>query len=120
MLLLLIFICISSEPPGLRAAGESGVDLVGAAGTCVLVQGLAVIPAPWSGEGWPSELGKPSPLPPMKHWVVSHFPLEQFHSPVKPAAKARWDGDPGPGKEVGERNKYTLHGALALPTTNEK
>lgn len=38
----------------------------------------------------------------MKHWVVSHFPLEQFHSPVKPAAKARWDGDPGLGKEEGE------------------
>lgn len=47
--------------------------------------------------------GGPSPLPPGRHWVVSHFPLEQFHSPVKPAAKAHWDGDPSPGKEVGER-----------------
>lgn len=53
-------------------------------------------------EGRPSGRGKPSPLPPMKHWVVSHFPLEQFHSPVKPAVKARWDGDPGPGKEEGK------------------
>ena len=72
------------------------------------------------GEGRPSGLGKPSPLPPMKHWVVSHFPLEQFHSPVKPAAKARWDGDPGLGKEEGEGNKYAQHGALPPPTTNVK
>ena len=103
--MLLVFICISSESAGLQAAGELRVEAAGA-GT----------PASWSqgfqfsshflgrgqGEGRPSGLGKPSPLPPIKHWVVSHFPLEQFHSPVKPAAKARWDGDPGLGKEEGE------------------
>lgn len=59
---------------------------------------------------------KPSPLPPLKHGVVSHFPLEQFHSPVKPAAEARGDGDPGPGKEAGEGNKCAQHGALPPPT----
>lgn len=74
--------------------------------------GVPVTHTRWGGEGWPSELRKTSPLPPMKHWVVSHFPLEQFHSPVKPAAKARWDGDPGPEMEEGEGNKYTQQGIL--------
>lgn len=81
------------------------MEAVGARDTCLLVPGLPVSPSllgRGQGEGRPSGLRKPSPLPPMKHWVVSHFPLEQFHSPVKPAAKARWDGDPGLGKEEGE------------------
>ena len=81
------------------------MEAVGARDTCLLVPGLPVSPSllgRGQGEGRPSGLGEPSPLPPMKHWVVSHFPLEQFHSPVKPAAKARWDGDPGLGKEEGE------------------
>lgn len=37
------------------------------------------------------------PPPPRGHWVGSHFPLEQFHSPVKPVVRL-----PGLGKEAGE------------------
>lgn len=75
---------------------------MGTEGVCLAAKGSQSSLHPGGGEGWPSELGRPSPLPPERHWVVSHFPLDQFHSPVKPAVKAPWDGGRSRGKEVGE------------------